>query len=91
MTATTGSDPSGPVQYYFDENNRQPGRNRFRLDYKPDLQRYGIKPNTQYTYRVQMRDCDSNTGSWSTSQSATTPAAVPTYVALVLSHPVLEQ
>jgi len=81
MTATTGSDPSGPVEYYFDETTGNPGGTDSGWITSPTYNDTGLSPNTQYTYRVQMRDALQNTGSWSTSQSATTPAAVPTFVA----------
>jgi len=81
MTATTGSDPSGPVQYYFDETTGNPGGTDSGWQTSATYNDTGLNAGTQYTYRVQMRDAIPNTGSWSTSQSATTPSAVPTFVA----------
>jgi len=73
MTATTGSDPSG-VQYQFDETSGNPGGSDSGCQSSANYTDSGLSPDTQYTYRVRMRDesPNQNTGSWSTSKSATT-------------------
>jgi len=73
MTATTGSDPSG-VQYSFDETSGNPGGSDSGWQSSASYTDSGLNASTQYTYRVRMRDqsANQNTGSWSTSESATT-------------------
>jgi len=73
MTATTGSDPSG-VQYSFDETSGNPGGSDSGWQSSSSYTDSGLDADTQYTYRVQMCDqsANQNTGSWSTSESATT-------------------
>ena len=76
MTATTGSDPSGPVQYLFDETSGNPGATDSGWTTDPVYNDTGLDPNTPYTYTVQMRDSVPNTGTASGPASATTlPAA----------------
>jgi len=74
MTATTGSDASGPVEYFFDETSGNPGGTDSGWVTNPVYNDTGLDPNTQYTYTVQMRDSLPNTGTESASASATTPA-----------------
>ena len=73
MTATTGTDPSG-VQYFFDETTGGAGATDSGWQASSSYTDSGLSPDTQYTYRVRMRDesPNQNTGSWSTSESATT-------------------
>jgi len=75
MTATTGSDESPPVEYYFEELSGNPGGADCGWQTDPNYTDTGLYPNTTYTYRVRMRDSLANTGNWSTSESATTPPA----------------
>jgi len=77
MTATTGSDASGPVEYYFDETSGNAGGSDSGWQTSSSYTDTGLIADTQYTYRVQMRDSLSNTGSYSTSQSATTQSGGP--------------
>ncbi|MGD8835833.1 MAG: fibronectin type III domain-containing protein, partial [Desulfobacteraceae bacterium] len=72
MTATTGSDASGPVEYYFGETSGNPGGSDSDWQTSPSYTDTGLSADTQYTYRVRMRDVHGNTGDWSTSESATT-------------------
>ena len=72
MTATTASDPNG-VQYSFDETTGNPGATDSGWQSSPSYTDTGLSPDTSYTYRVQTRDLLANTGSYSTSESATTP------------------
>ena len=74
MTATTATDPSGGVQYYFDETSGNPGGTDSGWQSSSSYTDTGLTCGTPYTYRVQTRDALGNTGSWSTSQSATTTA-----------------
>jgi hypothetical protein len=75
MTATTASDPSG-VEYYFDCTAGAGGHDSV-WQASPTYQDTGLSASTQYSYRVQARDLSANhnTGSWSTTQSATTDTA----------------
>ncbi|HUW18781.1 MAG TPA: Calx-beta domain-containing protein [Sedimentisphaerales bacterium] len=73
MTATTGSDASPPVYYYFDETSGNPGGTDSGWTTNPVYNDTGLNPNTQYTYTVQMRDSLLNTGTASAPASATTP------------------
>jgi hypothetical protein len=84
MTATTGSDASGPVEYYFDETSGNPGGTDSGWQTSPSYTDSGLDPDTQYTYTVQMRDSQPtpNVGAASSPASATTdpppnPPAAP--------------
>jgi hypothetical protein len=84
MTATTGSDATGPVQYFFDETSGNPGGTDSGWVTNPVYNDTGLSASTQYTYTVQMRDSVSptpNVGTASSPASATTPASTPTFVA----------
>ena len=80
MTATAGTDVTGPVEYYFaniTDPNHDSGWVTDRVYNDTDL-----SPNTTYTYTVQMRDAFFNTGGVSTPpQSATTELAPDLIVA----------
>jgi hypothetical protein len=76
MTATTGSDASSPVEYYFDETSGNPGGSDSGWQASSTYTDTGLSPSTQYTYTVQMRDSLANTGTASAPANATTlPAA----------------
>ncbi|RLB79228.1 MAG: hypothetical protein DRH17_14110, partial [Deltaproteobacteria bacterium] len=77
MMATTGSDVSGPVQYYFDEISGNPGGTDSGWQSSTSYADTGLTGSTEYTYTVQMRDSLLNTGIVSGALSATTPAIVP--------------
>jgi hypothetical protein len=72
MTATTGTDPSGPVEYYFDETSGNPGGTDSGWQTSPSYTDSGLDSDTQYTYTVQMRDAIGNTGTASAPANATT-------------------
>ncbi|MFC1600799.1 DUF6055 domain-containing protein [Candidatus Sumerlaeota bacterium] len=74
MTATTGTDASGPVEYYFAETSGNPGATDSGWQTSPTYTDIGLSPETQYTYTVQMRDALTNTGTASDPASATTLA-----------------
>jgi hypothetical protein len=83
MTATTGSDATGPVQYFFDEISGNPGGTDSGWTTDPVYNDTGLTASTQYTYTVQMRDAVTpvpNVGAASSPASATTdgpPPALP--------------
>jgi RHS repeat-associated protein len=77
MTATTGSDASGPVEYYFDETSGNSGGSDSSWTTNPVYSDTGLTPDTEYTYTVQMRDSVPNTGAASTPANATTPDNTP--------------
>jgi hypothetical protein len=56
MTATTGSDDSGPVEYFFDETSGNPGGTDSGWQTSATYTDSGLDADTQYTYTVQMRD-----------------------------------
>jgi hypothetical protein len=82
MTATTGTDDTGPVEYYFAETSGNPGGSNSGWQSNPIYNDNGLNPGTQYTYTVQMRDSLGNTGIVSSPQSATTLVTVPDVVGL---------
>ncbi|KKL56483.1 hypothetical protein LCGC14_2244960, partial [marine sediment metagenome] len=56
MTATTGSDQTGPVEYYFDETTSGNGATDSGWQTSASYTDSGLDADTQYTYTVQMRD-----------------------------------
>jgi len=76
MTATTGSDASPPVEYFFDETSGNPGGSDSEWQLNPEYTDSGLDPDTEYTYTVTMRDSLLNTGTASSPASATTGSAV---------------
>ena len=79
MTATTGSDATGPVEYYFDETSGEPNGTDSGWQTSPNYTDSDLVPSTQYTYTVQMRDSVSptpNVGTASSPANATTDSAV---------------
>ena len=77
MTATTGSDPSGPVEYLFLETSGNPGATSSAWQTSTSYTDSGLTESTQYTYTVTMRDALANMGSASAGASATTDTAPP--------------
>ncbi len=78
MTAVTGIDGSGPVEYYFDEISGNPGATDSGWVTGRVYTDTGLTPNTQYTYTVQTRDALGNTGTVSAEVSAITTVAIVT-------------
>ncbi len=72
MTAATGSDLYGPVEYYFEEISDNPGGTDSGWQASSSYTDSELSPGTQYTYRVRMRDDLDNIGGYSSYQSATT-------------------
>ena len=76
MMATTGSDVSGPVEYYFAEISGNPGGTGSGWVTHPVYTDAELTPNTQYTYTVQMRDVLGNTGTVSAEVSTITTVTI---------------
>jgi hypothetical protein len=74
MTATTATDSSGGVQYYFHETSGHAGGTDSGWQSSNSYTDSGLTCGLTYTYQVQTRDVLLNTGLWSISQSATTTA-----------------
>ena len=75
MTAITGVDDNGPVEYYFDETSGNPGGTDSGWQTGPVYNDTGLDREVQYTYTVQMRDAvpsTPNVGAVSLPSSATT-------------------
>ena len=75
MTATEGTDQTGPVQYFFEETSGNPGGTDSGWQASPTYTDTGLSPETSYTYTVTMRDSLWYTGSPSAPASATTDEA----------------
>ncbi len=74
MTATTASDPSGPVEYFFTETSGNPGGSNSVWQTSTSYTDTGLSPSTQYCYTVTSRDSVGNTGASSAASCATTDA-----------------
>ncbi len=74
MTATTGSDPSGPVEYFFTETSGNPGGSNSSWQTSTSYTDTSLTPSTQYCYTVTSRDSLGNTGASSSGSCATTQA-----------------
>ena len=72
MTATTGNDASGPVEYLFTETSGNAGGTGSGWQTSASYADTGLTPDTTYTYTVTMRDSLGNTGAASTPADATT-------------------
>ena len=72
MTATTGIDDSGPVEYYFAETSGHSGGTDSGWQTSTSYIDSGLSTSTEYTYTVTLRDRLGNTGSASSAASATT-------------------
>ncbi len=77
MTATTGSDATEPVEYYFAETSDNPGGDDSGWTTNTVYTDSGLTQSTEYTYTVQMRDALGNTGITSSPASATTDETPP--------------
>jgi hypothetical protein len=82
MTATTGSDPSGPVEYRFVETSGNPGGTDSGWQTSVSYTDNGLDADTQYTYTVTMRDALGNTGTAATPANATTDAVAADVVTI---------
>jgi len=74
MTATEGSDASGPVEYYFANTNFPGGTHDSGWQTSRSYTDSGLDPDTTYFYTVKMRDSATlpNVGGASEATSATT-------------------
>jgi hypothetical protein len=68
MTATTATDPSGPVEYYFE--NTSGGGNDSDWQTTAFYQDLGLTPGVSYAYRVKTRDSLHNETDWSSALAA---------------------
>jgi hypothetical protein len=75
MTATTGTDENGPVEYYFDETSGNPGGADSGWTTSSSYTNNGLTANTTYTYTVTLRDAFGNETAPSNGESATTWSA----------------
>ena len=73
MVANTGTDPSG-VEYYFEETSNNEGGSSSDWQTENSYTDHSLNPQTQYTYRVKMRDQSPqlNETGWSDPFSVTT-------------------
>ncbi len=78
MTATTGSDASPPVEYFFNETSGNPGGSDSTWQTSTSYSDTGLNASTQYCYTVQSRDSVGNTGTASSQSCATTDSAPDT-------------
>lgn len=76
MTATTGIDPSGPVEYLFIETSGNPGGSSSGWVTDSVYIDTGLTAGLTYTYTVTLRDALGNTGTPSAPESAV-PAPPP--------------
>ncbi len=75
MTASTATDATGPVEYYFDETTGAAGGSDSGWQSSASYTDMGLSPGTQYTYRVRARDAvqpTPNETAYSSTSSATT-------------------
>jgi predicted MPP superfamily phosphohydrolase len=78
MTATTASDATGPVQYFFQNTTSGMSSHNNGWQTGTSWTDIGLTASTQYSYQVQARDSVSptpNVGGWSTTADVTTPVA----------------
>jgi hypothetical protein len=77
MTATTATDISLPVQYYFECTNYGEANSTWQTS--TTYVASGLNPSTSYSFRVKARDSSAaqNQTGWSSIQSATTDANGP--------------
>ncbi|MBW8014971.1 MAG: hypothetical protein FVQ82_02215 [Planctomycetes bacterium] len=72
MTATTGTDASGGVEYYFEETSGTPGGTDSGWQSSATYSDFELTPDTSYSYRVRMRDIYGNKTAWSEPEIAST-------------------
>jgi predicted outer membrane repeat protein len=77
MVATTATDDTAGVEYYFEDFNDPAANSGWQGS--PAWTDTTCEPNTTYSYRVRARDTSPwhNTTGWSVLSSATTPAPPP--------------
>jgi hypothetical protein len=77
MTATTATDDSGYVEYYFNCTAGGAGCVPSGWQTSPSYSAVGLAPNTSYSWQVRARDGSNNTTGYSTVESAATPDVPP--------------
>jgi hypothetical protein len=77
MTATTATDASGFVEYYFNCVSGGPGCAPSGWQASTVFNAAGLSPSTSYTYAVQARDSFNNLTGFSAQSSATTDSVAP--------------
>jgi len=80
MTAQTASDPSAPVEYFFECVSHPGASSGWQTD--STYGATGLSELTTYAFQVRARDAAGNEGSASPSASATTEAMPPEVLAL---------
>jgi hypothetical protein len=81
MTATVGTDATGPVEYYF-ANITDPNHDSGWVT-DPIYNDTGLNQNTRYTYTVRMRDAFFNTGDASTPPLSATTKRTPNLIVTI--------
>jgi len=72
MTAVTGNDISGPIEYLFTETSGNPGKNSSGWQLSPVYTSSGLLPGRTYSYTVTMRDALGHAGKPSSAAAART-------------------
>lgn len=80
MTATTGIDPSGPVEYLFTETSGNWGGTSSGWQTSPVYTDDGLLQDLVYSYTVTMRDALGHTGSAAIATTASPTTAVVPYM-----------
>ena len=65
MHAAPGNDPSGGVEYRFEETAGSPGADGSGWQKSPVFRDEGLRAGSRYTYRLRMRDAHGNETKWS--------------------------
>jgi len=81
MTAITGSDANGTVEYRFIETSGNPGGANSAWQSSPSYTNSGLDAGTQYSYTVSLRDGLGNTGDPSGVATAATTGG-PSYIVI---------
>jgi hypothetical protein len=74
MVASTATDETSTVSYYFDETSGNPGGSDSGWQASATYVDTGLNPSTTYTYWVKARDDALNETGYSSSENATTDA-----------------
>lgn len=89
MSATTATDATNPVQYYFEESTGNPGGSQSGWTGVTSFVDSGLQANTPYTFRVKARDgaVPPNETDWSEPVTAVTLIQTPGAPAFMNSGP----
>jgi hypothetical protein len=80
MAATTATDDSLPVQYYFEETSGNPGGSDSGWQAPTTYQDSGLTPNTMYSYSAKARDSETTPNETTPSGVESTASAIQTPV-----------